>query len=76
MRRVINVEETLREGESQERLIKRFFKKCKKEDIIREHLEKTSYHKTRREKRREKDLRSKHIRKFEKRPNISSKFSF
>lgn len=66
MRRAINVEERLREGESQERLIKRFFKKCKKQEIIREHLEKTSYFKTRQQKKREKVLKSKYLRKFEK----------
>jgi ribosomal protein S21 len=63
---VVNVEVKLRDGESQEKLIKRFFKKCKKEDIIKEHLTKTSFFKTRRQKKREQYLRNKHIRKFEK----------
>lgn len=62
----INVEVYLRDGESQEKLMKRFFKKCKKEDIIREYLGKTSYFKTRSQKKRESYLRTLHIRKFQK----------
>lgn len=45
---------TLRQGESQEKLIKRFFKKCKKKDVVKTYLEKTSYFKNKRTKRREK----------------------
>jgi hypothetical protein len=66
MKRAINVEERLREGESAERLIKRFFKKCKKQEIIKEHLEKTSFFRTRRQKRRIKALKNKYLKKFEK----------
>jgi ribosomal protein S21 len=62
----VNVEVRLRNGESQEKLIKRFFKKCKKEDIIKEYLAKTSFFKTRRQKKRERYLRNKHIRQFQK----------
>ena len=66
MRRAINVEEKLREGETTEKLIKRFFKKCKKVEVIKEHLEKTASFKTSRQKRREKRLKNEHIRKIEK----------
>ena len=62
----INVEEKLREGESVDRLIKSFFKKCKKQEIIKEYLEKTSSFKTNRQKRRAKQLRSQYLRKIEK----------
>jgi len=62
----VNVTVTLKDGESQEKLIKRFSKKCKKEDIIKEYLTKTSFFKTRSEKKRERYLRNKHIRKFQK----------
>jgi ribosomal protein S21 len=62
----VNVEVRLRDGESQEKLVKRFFKKCKKEDIIKEYLSKTSFFKTRTQKKRERYLKNKHIRKFQK----------
>lgn len=60
-----NVEAVLRHGESTERLIKRFFKKCKKQEIIKEHLEKVSYARTRSQKKRDKILKNKHLRKIE-----------
>lgn len=60
----VNIEAKLRPGETSERLIKRFFKKCKKHDIVREYLNKTSYFRTKRQKKREKVLRNKHIRSF------------
>jgi ribosomal protein S21 len=59
--KVYNVEVTLRDGESQERLLKRFLKKCKKQDIIKEYINKTSYFKSKREKRREKQMRNKYL---------------
>ena len=62
---VTNVEVKLREGEGMEKLIKRFFKKCKKIDIIREHLEKTSYYRTRSQKKRDKIQKNKHLRMIE-----------
>jgi len=55
----INVQVFLRRGELQERLTKRFFKKCKKEDILREYLEKTSYYKSPSEIRRKRMLEAK-----------------
>jgi len=66
MRRSVNVEVTPRENESDDRMIRRFFKKCKKEDIIREHLDKTQFFRSPRQKRRQKTLNSKYLRKFEK----------
>lgn len=65
----INVDCKLRDGESSEKLIKRFFKKCKKAEIIREYLDKTSYHRTRSQKRRDKILRNKFLRKKEEADN-------
>jgi len=44
----------LRPGESQEKLLKRFVKRCKKEDIIKEYLEKTAFYKSKKQRRREK----------------------
>lgn len=52
----INIQVVAREGESVDCLLKRFSKKCKKEDIIKEYLEKTSFFKTKSEKRRQKRL--------------------
>lgn len=59
------VEVKLRDGESQERLIKRFLKKCKKQEIIREYLEKTSYHRSKSRKRRDKIMKNKYMRELE-----------
>ncbi len=56
---VVHVEVKLREGESADRLIKRFLKKCKKADIIREYRDKTEYFLTRSQKKREKRRRNK-----------------
>jgi len=53
-----HVEVTLKPGESQEKLLKRFMKKCKKEDVVKQYLEKTSYFKNNREKKREKYLKN------------------
>ena len=64
-----NVIVTLRQGESQEKLLKRFVKKCKKTDIVKEYLGKTLYFKTKAEKRLEKILKNKWLknkRKFTK----------
>ena len=41
-----------------EALIRRFLKKCKKERIVKEYVEKTSYYKSKSQKRREKRDRS------------------
>ncbi len=62
MSRACNVLVELRRGESQEKLLRRFTKKCKKTNIVREHLEKTTYFKTKRDKRREKTARNKWLR--------------
>lgn len=63
--RPYNIECTLRDGESAEKLIRRFFKKCKKQEIIREHLEKVSYYRSPSRKRRDKIQKNKHLRKIE-----------
>jgi len=40
----LNVKVELRRGESSERLIRRFIKKCKKEKIIEKYRERTGYY--------------------------------
>jgi len=60
------VEVRLEKNETSEKLIKRFFKKCKKQEIIKEYLEKTMFFRTKGEKRRSKMLKNRHLRKFEK----------
>jgi len=50
----VNVEVRLENGMSQEKLIKKFFKKCKNEDILREHTEKTGFYLTKSQKKRAK----------------------
>lgn len=62
MSRSCNVEVTLKKGESQDKLLRRFSKKCKKLEVVREHLDKTSHFKTKREKKREKAERNKWLR--------------
>ncbi len=57
-----NVIVKLKPGETQERLLKRFSKKCKKTEIIKEYLEKVSFFKTKRQKRKEKQLKNKWLR--------------
>lgn len=67
---VTNVLVKLRPGESQEKLLKRFSKKCKKSDIIREYLDKTSFYRKPSQKRKDKILKNKWLRskkKFRKR---------
>jgi len=61
----VNVEVTPRDGESSEKMIRRFFKKCKKTEIIREYLEKTAYHRSKSRKRRDKIQKNKHLRHLE-----------
>lgn len=58
----INVSVELRPGESSDRLIKRFVKKCKSEDIVREYLGKISFYKTRSEKKRDKIRKNQYLR--------------
>jgi ribosomal protein S21 len=57
-----NFQVKLKPGESQERLIKSFLKRCKKEDIIKEHVEKTSFFMTKSQKKRQKRLKNKFLR--------------
>lgn len=64
-RHPINVEVTLRDGESTEKMIRRFFKKCKKVEIIKEHLEKVSYARSKSRKRRDKIQKNKYLRHLE-----------
>lgn len=59
--RPVQVEVILKPGESVDRLIKRFIKKCKKSDIIKEHLEKVSFFKTRSEKRKQKIAKNRYL---------------
>ena len=66
MRRVANVEVFLGERESQESLLRRFSKKCKKQDIVKEYLDKTSCFKSKSQKRKEKSLKAQYIRNKEK----------
>jgi ribosomal protein S21 len=57
----VNVEVVLKPGESTDKLIKRFLKKVKKSDIIKEHLEKTVF-RTPSQKRRWKRAKNRHFR--------------
>jgi len=63
---IVNVEVKLRPDESSEKLIKRFIKKCKNSNIIKEHLEHTSFAQTRSQKLRAKRLKNKYLRKIDK----------
>jgi ribosomal protein S21 len=62
---IINVEVHLKEDESSEKLIKRFFKKCKKQEIVREYLDKTVAFKTNSRKRKEKRLKNRYMKSKE-----------
>lgn len=65
--RPVNVQVVSKPGEPPEKLIRRFLKKCKKENIVREHLGKVSYFKNKREKKREKAAKNRKFKsKFEK----------
>jgi ribosomal protein S21 len=57
----VNVEVVLKPNESADRLIKRFIKKCKKSDIIKEYLEKTIF-RSPSQKKRYKKAKAKHQR--------------
>ena len=61
-KRPINVLVTLRKGESPEKFLKRFQKRCKKIGIVKEYLEKTLFFKTKAQKRKEKQLKNKWLR--------------
>jgi len=62
MKRSALITEKLREGESAERLIKRFLKKCKKQRILDEVKEKTAFALTKSQKLREKRRKNKFLR--------------
>ena len=59
------VEVKLKPGESSDRLIKRFVKKCKKQDVVREYLDKVSFFQTKSQKRRAKRSKNKFLREKE-----------
>jgi ribosomal protein S21 len=63
---VINVEVKAKPNESSDRLIKRFIKKCKKQDIVKEYLGRVSFAQTRSQKLRAKRLKNKYLRKIDK----------
>jgi ribosomal protein S21 len=65
---VVNVEVVLKPNESADRLIKRFIKKCKKSDIIKEYLEKTIF-RSPSQKKRYKKAKAKHVREKEMKKN-------
>ena len=54
-----------------EALIRRFLKKCKKERVVKEYIEKTSYYKSKSQKRREK--RNRAVRRQRREANSKSK---
>ena len=58
-----NILVTQRPGESTDKLIKRFIKKCKNEDIVQEYLDKTSFFKSKSEKRREKIRKNRYLKR-------------
>lgn len=66
MHHIVNVEVKLKPNESSDRLIKRFIKKVKKHDIIREHLDHVSFAQTRSQKLRAKRIKNKYLRKINK----------
>lgn len=57
----VNVEVTPKYGESQDRMIRRFFKKCKKARILEEHIEKTMFFRTKADKARAKRIKNKKL---------------
>lgn len=68
--RPVNVEVKLKEGESSDKLIRRFIKKCKKQEIVKEHLDKISFFKTKSQKRREKRSKNKRLKE-----NLEKKYA-
>ena len=55
-----------------EALIKKFLKKCKKERVVKEYVEKTSYYKSKAQKKREKRIRA--IKRLKRETNKRHKF--
>jgi hypothetical protein len=66
MHQIVNVEVRLKPGEDQEKLLRRFLKKCKKCDIVKEYLLQTSFAQTKSQKLRAKRIRNRYLRKIEK----------
>ena len=62
----VNVEVKLRDGETSDHLMKRFFKKCKKSEIVREYREKTEFYLSPSQKKRFKIRKNKFLRQKEK----------
>lgn len=60
-----NVEVKAKQGESADKLIKRFLKKVKKQDIIKEYLDRVSFFRTPSQKRRWKRAKNKFLREKE-----------
>tara|TARA_R110000824_G_scaffold374700_1_gene565265 strand:- start:136 stop:360 length:225 start_codon:yes stop_codon:yes gene_type:complete len=74
MSKVVNVEVTLREVKGdQNRLIRKFIKKCKKERIIEDYLERRFYEKPSVKKRREKLKKLRNARKAEEERKIKTR---
>ena len=65
MSRIANVTVYERDGESFERLLKRFVKKCKKQEVLKDWYDHNDHFKSKSEKRREKRLRAKFLRRKE-----------
>jgi ribosomal protein S21 len=63
MKKKYTVKVELKPGESQEKLLKRFTKKCKKENITKEYIEKTSFFTKKSLKKRQKRLKNAFLKK-------------
>lgn len=57
-----NIEVRVKQGESTDRLIKRFLKKVKKTEIVKEYLDRISFFRTKSQKVRYKRAKNKHQR--------------
>jgi ribosomal protein S21 len=71
MSAAINVEVKNTHNDPTEKIIKKFFKKCRKQDILREYLDKTSFFLTKSQKRRNKRLKNKFLRQKGKKKTYS-----
>lgn len=70
-----NVSVSLRRGESTERLIRRFIKKCKKEKVVEKYRARTDYHIKPSVKRRLKSQKARRaLRKLERKKNAKKLF--
>lgn len=52
MKRATLIEVYPKNGEHQEKMIKRFFRKCKKQKILEEHIDKTSFFLSKKQRKR------------------------